>query len=102
MKKIISLLIATTMLISFVSLLSACDSGSKTKVDSDGIAQVVTHIKSNESSKALSKCQSFNQETLESGKSDILDAIKEKLDYCISHSSYNSSTYLVNERTIEE
>ena len=102
MKKIISLLIATTMLISFVSLLSACDSGSKTKVDSDGIAQVVTHIKSNESSKALSKCQSFNQETLESGKSDILDAIKEKLDYCISHSSYKSSTYWINERTIEE
>lgn len=102
MKKIVSLLLIAIMLISSMLIFSSCGSSSKSNIDTNGITQIVTHIESNESDKALSKCQTSNQETLESGKDNILDAIKQKLNYCISHSTYKSSTYWINERTVNE
>lgn len=102
MKKIISLLLITILLLSCASILSSCNQSSESNIDTEGIEQVVTHIESNESNKALSKCQAFNQETLNSGKDAILDAIKQELNYCISHSTYKSNTYWINEKTIEE
>ena len=106
MKKAVSLSLVLTILCCIVAIFTSCNSKTKdeidTKVDSNGIKEVVTHIESNESAQALSKCQTFNQKTLESGKNDILSAVIKELNYCISNSTYESKTYWVNEKTIEE
>jgi tetratricopeptide (TPR) repeat protein len=108
MKKILSVLLAAMMIVSCMLSLSACgpdnegNTETESNVNSEIISQIVIHIESNESSKALSKCQSLNAETLEAGKDTILVAIKQKLNYCISHATYKSSTYWVNEKTIDE
>ena len=102
MKKTVSLLLAIIMFVSCVALLSACGSSSNNNGGTGDIAQIVQHIEANESTEALRKCQSASRKTLETGKKDILDAVTKKLNYFISHSSYKSSTYWIDERTINE
>ena len=103
MKKIVSLLLVTIMLISCISLLSSCDTGSKNNIDTEGIEQVITHIESNELNKALSKCQSLNQETLENSKDAILECILKNLEYYLEYDNWTNTKYaLVDTKAIDE
>ena len=103
MRKFTYLLCVISLFVLCVVAVTSCGTNPKDSVNKDAIEQVVTHIEANELSYALSKCQSLNQKSLESGKDKILEIVLIKLKYYLDSDNWIVTNYsLVEEKAIEE
>lgn len=74
----------------------------ETKDFTDDSITIVAYIESQEFFQALDKCKSIKPRKLLKYKGKILDAIKRRLNYCITYSTYKSGLYWIDVRTIRE
>lgn len=74
----------------------------ETRQSNDESVEIVACIESQEFFKALDKCKSLKPKKLLKYKDKILDAIKRRLNYCITYSTYKSGLYWIDLRTIRE
>lgn len=74
----------------------------ETRQSNDESVEIVACIESQEFFKAFDKCKALKPKKLLKYKDKIFAAIKRRVNYCITYSTYKSGLYWIDVRTIRE